>query len=305
MRRYMASGLRLESDIVLPGLVEIAGDQTADVTIKRQPVALELSGANAFGPTWQSSGDAFMLQIPGVARFLLTRGCEIAYDAEASGASDVAIFLIGTVLGILLHQRGQVVLHASAVRVGDRAVLFCGASGAGKSTMAAALGELGFALLADDVCAIGLNPGGPTAYPDGRLLKLWGRAIDQLELEARRGDCVRPALQKFYVEPKVSIVEPLPLGAVYVLREERPPHPAGIARPNIVDAALLLRRNAYRPMLVRKMGQQANYMHATAAISGAAGIFHLTRPLVFAEMPQVAARLEAHWRALGLLAGTA
>jgi len=303
MHRYMASGLRLESDILLPGLIEIATDHSADVTIERRPVAPELADAEAYGPTWQSSGDTFMLRVPGVARFLLTGGRAVAYETETSDESDVAIFLIGTVLGILLHQRGQVVLHASAVRVGDRAVLFCGASGAGKSTMAAALGERGFALLADDVCAIGVTLGGPTAYPDGRLLKLWGHAIDQLELQDRRGAFVRAALQKFYVEPKVSTVEPLPLGAVYVLREERPPHRAGIVRPNIVDAALLLRRNAYRPMLVRTMIQQDNYFHATAAISSAAGIFHLTRALNFKELPQVAAGLEVHWRELGLLAG--
>ena len=45
----------------------------------------------------------------------------------------------------------------------------------------------------------------------------------------------RNRLEKFYVEPRDAFTEPLPLGAIYVLREARPPHAPGIERPNIVD----------------------------------------------------------------------
>ena len=45
-------------------------------------------------------------------------------------------------------------------------------------------------------------------------------------------------LEKFFVEPAAAFGEPLPLGAVYALREARPPHQPGIERPNVVDAAL-------------------------------------------------------------------
>jgi hypothetical protein len=111
---------------------------------------------------------------------------------------------------------------------------------------------------------------------------------------------VRDRLEKFFVEPAVVFSESLPLAAVYALREARPPHKAGIERPNVVDAALILRRNAYRPQLVSRMGQRADYFRAATTIANSAGIFNLTRALHFDRMPEVVAQLERHWVDIGL-----
>jgi hypothetical protein len=272
------------------------------VTIRRGPVPDRLSDAHATGPTWQARARHFLLNVPGVARFLLSDGRDIVFaPACEESMPHVPIFLIGTVFGILLHQRGQIVLHASAVQVDGRAVLFCGASGAGKSTLAAAFAQRGYALVTDDLCSVSLNAhSGVSVHPDGRLLKLWAHAVERLDLGQTRGERVRPQLQKYYVEPKHALTEPLPLGAVYVLREARLPHTPGIERPNIVDAALALRRNAYRPLLIRRLNQREDYFRAAAAIANVAGIFYLTRALDFAKMPEVIATLQAHWRELGL-----
>jgi hypothetical protein len=300
---YRVSGLSVGSEIVLPGLIAMAADRgPPDVTIRSRPVPTALENASASGPTWQIADKRFLLRIPDVARFLLSDGREIAFEPE-SGAdvADIPIFVLGTVFGILLHQREQIVLHASAVRVNGKAVLFCGASGAGKSTMAAALAQRGYPLATDDLCAITVIDGMPVVHPDGRQLKLWAQAIDRLELAESRGDRVRSRLEKFYVEPGESFGGPLPLGAVYALREARPPHTPGIERPNVVDAALILRRNAYRPLLVSRMGQKANYFHAATTIANVAGIFHLTRPLDFAAMPKIVGWLEQHWLEIGLM----
>jgi hypothetical protein len=302
---YLAAGRRLESDIALPGLIEIEARGPAEITIARGDLALHLEDAERSGPTWQLAGDRLLLTVPGVARFLLTGGREVRYAPDAAapddGARDIPIFLIGTVLGIALHQRGDVVLHASAIRVGDRAVLFCGESGSGKSTLAAALVARGYELLADDLSAISIGADGPVVHPDGRLLKLWKVAVDRLGLLAQRGAAVRPSLQKFYVAPSRTTSDALALGAVYVLREDRAPHAAGIVANNLVDAGLLLRRHAYRPRLVRAMGQRLQYFHAAAAIGGNAGVFHFTRPKRFSAMDAGIAEIEAHWRALALL----
>jgi hypothetical protein len=302
LHSYRVAGLAVASEIELPGAIAARENAAPEITVRagRVPEALENAGAQ--GPTWQIAGSRFLMRVPNVARFLLSEGREIVFEAMPGvAANELAIFLLGTVFGILLHQRGQVVLHAGAVRVNGKAVLFCGASGSGKSTLAATLAQRGFPLVTDDMCAITLTPGAaPMAQPDGRHLKLWAQAIERLDLAERRGAPVRKQLEKFFVEPGEAFAEPLPLGAVYALREARPPHRPGIERPNVVDAALLLRRNAYRPLLVNRMGQKADYFRAATAIANAAGIYHLTRALNFAHMPEVVAQLEAHWRDIGL-----
>jgi len=300
---YRVSGLAVASEIALPGLIAGAPGRTPQVTIRRGAVPESLPNTSAAGPTWQIAGKQFLLRIPDIARFLLRNGDEILFAPETGESeADIPIFILGTVFGILLHQREQIVLHASTVRVNGKAVLFCGPSGAGKSTLAAALAQRGYPLVTDDFCTVSLNgSGAPLVYPDGRQLKLWAQAIDRLDLAQSRGERVRKSLEKFYVEPTDVFTEPLLLGAVYALREARPPHPPGIEKPNVVDAALLLRRNAYRPLLVRRLGQKANYFHAATAIANVAGIFHLTRALDFAKMADVIASLEQHWLDLRLM----
>lgn len=303
MQFYRVSGLSVASEIDLPGLIAGAPERAPQVTIRLGPVPERLPDTSASGPTWQIAGKQFLLRIPDIARFLLNNGGEIVVAPETQAtAADIPIFILSTVFGILLHQREQIVLHASAVRVNGKAVLFCGPSGAGKSTLAAALAQRGYPVVTDDVCTLTAEGAGvPLVHPDGRQLKLWAQAIERLDLAQQRGERVRQSLEKFYVELSQVFTEPLALGAVYALREARPPHKPGIERPNVVDAALVLRRNAYRPLLVRRMDQKANYFHAATTIANVAGIFQLTRALDFAKMPEVIAWLEAHWLDLRLM----
>jgi hypothetical protein len=296
------SGLSVASDLALPGLIVGNPDARPEVTIRRGPVPERLEGATGSGPTWQAADRQFLLCIPGVARFLMEDGRSIVFTPESEDSlPDIPIFVIGTVIGILLHQREQIVLHASAVRVSGKAVLFCGSAGAGKSTLAAALAQRGYPLVTDDVCTVSVDAGAaPQVHPDGRQLKLWSQAIERLDLAPARGERVRAKLEKFYVTPSNVFSDPLPLGAVYMLREARPPHEPGIAKPNVVDAALLLRRNAYRPTLIRQLNQRASYFRAAADIANAAGIYHLTRALDFGKMSKLIGWLEQHWHDLRL-----
>lgn len=302
MFSYRVSGLAVASEVDLPGLIPGDPDRAPEVTIRNAPVPFALDDPEMVGPTWQRAGDRFLLRIPDIARFLLEDGRSIAFEAEnGADPQDVAVFLSGSVFGVLLHQRNQIVLHASAVLVGGKAVLFCGASGAGKSTLAAALGEQGYPLIADDQCAIEIGDDGiPMIQADGRQLRLWEKSISELGLAERRGDAMRNRLLKFYVDPAAASEKPVPIGAVYALTEIRHPEEPGIERPNIVDATKLLTANAYRPILIHRFAQRDVYFRGGTTIAATSGIFRLKRRLGFYALPATIAMLRGHWTQIGL-----
>jgi hypothetical protein len=309
VNRYRISGLTVASDIEMPGLIEAPeplGEPHVEIRAGAAPE--DLAGTQACGPTWAMGSGEFLLHVPGVARFWLRGGRSITYQGSPhADPGDVAAFLVGTVFGILLHQRGLVVLHASSIEADGRAILFLGPSGAGKSTLASALSQRGYRLVADDFCVISLSPGGaPLAHPDGRLPKLWAQAIARLDLGGRQGPPVRKKLAKFYVsaEGRETGQASLPVGAAYVLREARAPLSPGIEQPNVVDATVLVRQNAYRPRLVRQMEQAELYFRRAVAI-GRSGVYYLTREMEFDAMAGVIDMLESHWERLSPRAGAA
>jgi hypothetical protein len=307
VHHYRIAGLSIESDLPLPAPpADPAPHGGSDVSIRQEPVPLDLPDAAHRGPTWQIAGDRFLLRIPGLTRCLLTGGRRVAYEMEdGTPAEEIVAFLIGPAVGILLHQCKRIVLHASAVCVGGKAVLFCGPSGFGKSTLAAALAQRGYPFLTDDLCTFGDSDATPAVQPDGREIKLWAQAIDELDLGANRGQPVRSKIGKFYVTPDTVHSEPLPLGAVYSLRRANPSLPAGIEQPpSVIDAAVLLRKNVYRPLLIRHFGQKTNYFRAASRIVGHAGVFYLTQKQNFAAIPDLVATLERHWCEIGLTGGS-
>jgi hypothetical protein len=304
MWRYCISGLEVATDIALPGAQTIMSVARApEVTMRRASVPESLGVGASRGLDWEMANGNFLWRVPSVARFLVRQGNEIAFAVEDGvDDDDVAVYLLGSAFGILLHQRGHLVLHASAIAVNGKAVLFCGPAGAGKSTLAAALVKSGYAFLNDDVCHIVVDSeGAPTVPSDGRLLKLWADAVRELKLEHRRCKPVSKRIDKFYISPPhESMPTMLPLGAIYGLRGAGTAQTIDIEKLGLAQAAMLLRRNAYRPPLVAEMGLEPSYFGDSVAVLRHAGAFHLTRPMEFSAMSQLIRRLEAHWEQIGL-----
>jgi hypothetical protein len=173
-RLYRAYGLGLQSAMALPELRAASG--RADVAVRRASLS------NQACPT-DASDDQIWLRWPAVGTFLVRGGTEIIVDpAPEVPARVLRLHLLGPVLGALLRQRGLLVLHASAVRVGAEAVVFLGWQGWGKSTTAAALHARGHPVVADDISAVELTPRGAFLLAGIPRLKLWpevGRALGQ------------------------------------------------------------------------------------------------------------------------------
>jgi hypothetical protein len=302
MHLYCIAGLTVASEIALPGARAATGAQEPDVVMRRGDVPAHLDNPSVKMPNWEADADRFLLRSPGVARFLLRGGRDIVFQPEPGGDdADCAIYLLGTVFGALLHQRGHIVLHASAVAVDGAAVLFCGRSGLGKSTLAAALSMRGFPLLSDDVCAIGFDGGGnPYVQTDSRQLKLADDAIASFGLDRRRGPAVLKNMAKYYVEPAVGTdAAELPIGRIYILRR-REVSQSGIDTPVSAEVLRLLQRNAYRPGIVKRTGQAPRYFAAAAKIVRKAGVYGLTAPRDLARVPETLDLLQRHWTKNGL-----
>jgi hypothetical protein len=302
MPDYFVSGLDVASELELPGAIAAAArTEGPAVSIRRGPVPAALDNATATGPAWEMNGTTFLLRVPRLSRLLITAGREIVVDIEPGAEEhDATGFILGTAFGILLHQRGALVLHGAAVAKDSRAVAICGGSGAGKSTLAAALCRDGCSFTVDDICVIGLDEERrPVVLPDGRQLKLWTEAIERLDLTARRGDAVRHKFEKYFVEPFAATVAPPRLSAIYVLREARPPLAEGIESLALPDAMRALEYQAFRPGLRAKIGQKPEMLALAAATFGHARAFLLTRPRGFEHLAGTVALLHAHWDALG------
>jgi hypothetical protein len=70
---------------------------------------------------------------------------------ESLNLNDIVGYLLGPILGFLLRVRGITCLHASGIVVNGKALALVGASGVGKSTLAAAFATEGHTVLTDDV----------------------------------------------------------------------------------------------------------------------------------------------------------
>lgn len=174
---YQAYGLRIRSAFELPG--PRAAGRRADVTIQRGAFLCDLPAGDA--DYWFRVVDGqVVVYSAGVAAGLLEEGRAVTVD-PAPGVHGALLqsFLLGPVLAFLLHQRGLLVLHASAVEIGGRAVAFLGPPAAGKSSTAAALYARGHAVVADDLVAVQTAGARPAVFPGFPLLRLCRDAWDR------------------------------------------------------------------------------------------------------------------------------
>lgn len=127
-------------------------------------------------------------------------------------------------LQVALGWRQHLLLHASAVERGGRALVMVGASGSGKSTMAALLGEGDWRLMGDEFAMLNMGSGAIHAFP--RLISLKNESVP--EMAARVGlDRLGPIITG---TPKGTIRHMVPR-ADAITRMDEPAMPALLLFP--------------------------------------------------------------------------
>lgn len=202
-------------------------------------------------------------------RLLYGEGAEFIIDlaggeiwttwSEELTLEDAATFLLGPVLGLVLRMGGVTCLHASAVAVGERAIVLVGASGAGKSTTAAAFAKLGYPILSDDIVALVEHRNTFLVQPAYPRIRLWSKSVDILYGKPDalpRIVPTHPTWDKRYLDPTLGLQfqeEPLPLGAIYLLGSRTAEPAAPYIEPVPTQQALMsLIANTYANVLLDK-----------------------------------------------------
>lgn len=280
---HQICGLSVVADgVPLPGLWQSNIDHHVEVAVNIGRVPVLLEGAEYIGSTWSVRGQDFLLCLPGLMRMLVRAGHEIIVEPAAGvELAETAPFVLSTGFAAILHQRHILALHAATIVWQGGAVAICGPTGAGKSTLAAALCAEGAAFLGDDIATIRPDGSGrPMVCPDGRQHRLWADAVAYLGLTDRQGLPVRSELNKFHVAPDREIDASLPLSTIVLLEERSAacqPSPPEIIDVPIVDALPLLRRQVYRPSLAERMGHEGRLFTQIAGILGHVRVLRLER----------------------------
>ena len=300
---YRLAGLRIVSDLPLSGLPVCPDDPEGqpEVVIRRAPIPEELVSATATFREGQCigiyNGREVLIDIPSVGRFLVRAGNEILIDpAPSSDDGEIRGCLLGTVFGVLSHQRGITPLHAAAIDVAGGCVAFVGESGAGKSTLVAALARRGYQVIADDVCFQQLDDKGTVqSWPGIGRIRLWEEAMYALGCDGPGVEREVHGYNKYFVpvRPSRNPIESRRLHRVYQLHTASD-DATKLTRLRGAAALEVLMQNIYRLSLAQRLGYKPNAFIFCAAAARDVPVFRFSRPLSFDALSQSIELLENH-----------
>jgi hypothetical protein len=242
---YQWAGLELAADFALPELVRpdpsraVAGPSASDRhwRIRRWRGGAPMRTAIRWfhhwtfpnGRRWLSFArldDGYLLRFPRFADFVVRLPARevVARRGRSTPPDTVRHLLLDQVLPLIVASGDCLALHASVLNVDGGAIAFLGAAGHGKSTLAAALGRRGHAVLSDDCCVVRRSARGFDVWSTYPGVRLFGPSRDHVFGDApTRGRRVSHYSSKRRViddagTPRFGAT-PVPLRRVYVLAD--------------------------------------------------------------------------------------
>ncbi len=217
---YQVYGLVVCSDIVLDAISAKEAIPAAQVDLfirltnfPPQPVAQ----MQPLSPFCLATPEHVVYEHAESATFYVHQGRFIDVMPKPNGCfATLKLVLQGYMLNIALTQRQQLVLHGTTVALAGRALVICGASGSGKSSLSAALLQADYALVADDLCVINQQQQVELGFAD---LKIWQESATHLAIDNQQLQPIRPNVTKFsWLGPKRS-KQNVPLAAIVILKQ--------------------------------------------------------------------------------------
>lgn len=276
MFSYKTYELILHSEFPIPEFIPYPAE-VADVTLRYGEVPEQLETIEGRGVLYQANARQFLLKLDDIAHYLVQNGNEIIVSPRGTVA-DMRVFLLGSALGALLHQRGLLVLHAAAFYTPAGAVLLCGVSGAGKSTLLNELLRRGYPMLVDDVCGVAIAADQPLVLPGYPRTRLWLDSAKHLGQSVEGLERTRPSLEKYERQvPEHYWDQPAPLQKIYLLTAHNQDAIELEAIPRLQGFGVVT-HNTYRYQFLEGLAMQAPHFKLVAAVAQRVPVARVTRP---------------------------
>lgn len=301
---YRAYGLNICSELPLPEL-STADTCESDIQIRTNKIAV-LAAQATTKSAWRQ-GESIYLCWPDLGTFRVWQGKEIAVDPAPGTETDrLRPPILGVCMAVLLHQRGLLVLHASASVISDsempdrsdRAIAFLGDKGWGKSTTNAAFRKRGHAFLTDDILAIDLKSSSPKVYPAFGQIKLWPSAVSALGEDPYALPKLLPPFEKrqqlFKLESNQTAVS---LKALYVLGKGSALSISPLPHREILGQLFQHSYSGRCGKALLQHGESAHFLQCMA-LAQQTPVYRLQRPSDLSLLDAIAQAVESHARSL-------
>ncbi len=283
MNFYIAFGIPIRSELPLVPLESVKQEIRDEYFLTIRKARVSKKGLDE--PTFQRALTQIKerqvwFDVPDVARFLVRNGNEILVDPYPDVDEDtLSIYILGSCIGAVLHQRNFLVLHANAIQIQHgNAMLFVGQSGAGKSTIATQFMQKGYQVLSDDIVAIDTKGDVTIGLP---FLKLWQQSLDELNIPSAGLSAIRKNVAKYRLPISIDKNQCRPkVKAIYNLSVQPHTKPDSLSLTDYagLDRFTCLTDNAYRPDAVIGLGLKSQHLKQCAQLAQNAHIMGLKRP---------------------------
>lgn len=222
----------------------------------------------------------FRIDIHNVAIFRVQDGDKVQiYPYENADMESVKLFLNGSALGALFHQKGIMPFHGSAFSINGKGVLICGVSGAGKSSVTAAFCQNGAKFISDDITPVSIHDSIVQMTPLKTNMKLWNDSIKKLNIKNENLEKIRPALDKYYLpfqdNSGINRLDNLVILSTHNKEEFRAVELRGIVKYNN------LRNQIYRKVYLKGMPETEKlYFKQLFQIASAIKVTSVQRPRI-------------------------
>ena len=297
MRTYRVYGLNLASDVRFAHRLS-GGEGAPDLVFldSPPPPLPEGGGSRLYSSPWRGeSGESVahldrfpgleVLRFPGTSDFHLEPGRIRAHLLDPRRRDLMELRLLGPVLSYWLERLGIPALHASAVRLEGGAVAFLAPSGAGKSSLAAALLGTGAELVTDDVLPVEVAGGTFVARPGLPQMRLEPDTARFFLGRIEGLAAVSPDDSKLHVPVDAFCDAATPLAALNLV-ERRPGPPEILPLPRR-QAVIELVRHSFSPYLVEAAGLQPRRLDLFARLVRQVPVRRLLCPDGLENLPRI------------------